>query len=141
MIDVIFSNIFGNIEVSFFLLDVFINGSNKNSIFKKCMSLCVCFILCVLGLLVLVIVVVWVLYYQFCGKYLESINDVFVQVDSVMVFFKVIGYVDQVLVVDNQIVKVGQLLVCIDVCDYFVQVVQVKVQIDVVSVSEEVVYV
>ncbi|WP_343724543.1 HlyD family secretion protein [Herbaspirillum huttiense] len=117
--------------------DASTNGSNKNNAPKKRMSPRARFILRALGLLVLVIVAAWVLYYQFRGKYLESTNDAFVQADSVTVSSKVTGYVDQVLVADNQIVKAGQPLVRIDARDYSAQAAQAKAQIDAASASEE----
>jgi membrane fusion protein (multidrug efflux system) len=76
-------------------------------------------------------------YYQFRSKYLESTNDAFVQADSVTVSSKVTGYVDQVLVADNQIVKAGQPLVRIDARDYSAQAAQAKAQIDAASASEK----
>ncbi|MCI1005094.1 MULTISPECIES: HlyD family secretion protein [unclassified Herbaspirillum] len=112
-------------------------GNDKNSAPKKRMSPRARFILRTLGLLVLVIVAAWVLYYQFRGKYLESTNDAFVQADSVTVSSKVTGYVDQVLVADNQIVKAGQALVRIDARDYSAQAAQAKAQIDAAAASEE----
>jgi len=120
--------------------DASTNGSNKNNAPKKRMSPRARFILRTLGLLVLVIVAAWVLYYQFRGKYLESTNDAFVQADSVTVSSKVTGYVDQVLVADNQIVKAGQPLVRIDARDYSAQAAQAKAQIDAASASEEAVH-
>jgi len=87
-----------------------------------------------LGLAVLVILI-WVLYYQFCGKYLESTNDAFVYADSVTVAPKVSGYVEQVLVADNQSVKAGQPLVKIDPRDYAAQTAQFQAQIDAAAAS------
>ncbi len=94
-------------------------------------------ILRTLMVVVLVIVASWILYYQFRGKYLESTNDAFVYADSVTVSPKVSGYVDQVLVADNQIVKAGQPLVRIDARDYSAQAAQAKAQIDAAAASEE----
>ncbi len=112
------------------------NG-DKNNPPKKRMSPRARFILRALGLVVLVVVVAWVLYYQFRGKYLESTNDAFIHADSVTVSSKVTGYVDQVLVADNQIVKAGQPLVRIDARDYSAQAAQAKAQIDAASASQE----
>jgi membrane fusion protein (multidrug efflux system) len=94
-------------------------------------------ILRTLMVVALVIVASWILYYQFRGKYLESTNDAFVYADSVTVSPKVSGYVEQVLVVDNQIVKAGQPLVRIDARDYSAQTAQAKAQIDAAGASEE----
>ncbi|MFJ3058168.1 HlyD family secretion protein [Herbaspirillum sp. NPDC087042] len=94
-------------------------------------------ILRTLMVVALVIVASWILYYQFRGKYLESTNDAFVYADSVTVSPKVSGYVEQVLVADNQIVKAGQPLVRIDARDYSAQTAQAKAQIDAAGASEE----
>ena len=112
-------------------------GNGKTTPPKKRMSPRARFILRTLGLLALVVIVAWVLYYQFRGKYLESTNDAFVQADSITVSSKVTGYVEQVLVADNQIVKAGQPLVRIDARDYSAQAAQAKAQIDAASASEE----
>jgi len=104
---------------------------------KKRMSPRARLVLRAMLVLALVIVVAWVLYYQLRGKYLESTNDAFVYADSVTVSSKVSGYVDQVLVVDNQAVKVGQALVRIDARDYSAQTAQSKAQIDAASASED----
>lgn len=137
MTDATPSNTPSTTEASSSRPDASTNGSNKNNAPKKRMSPRARFILRALGLLVLVIVAAWVLYYQFRGKYLESTNDAFVQADSVTVSSKVTGYVDQVLVADNQIVKAGQPLVRIDARDYSAQAAQAKAQIDAASASEE----
>ncbi|MCA1323027.1 HlyD family secretion protein [Herbaspirillum sp. alder98] len=110
------------------------NGDAKP---KKRMSPRARFVLRALLVVALVIVLAWVLYYQFRGKYLESTNDAFVYADSVTVSSKVAGYVEQVLVADNQAVKVGQALVRIDARDYSAQTAQSKAQIDAASASED----
>ncbi|MGF7147945.1 membrane fusion protein (multidrug efflux system) [Sphingomonas zeicaulis] len=75
--------------------------------------------------------VLWFIRYQSYGKYQESTNDAYLQADGVTVSPKVGGYVEQVLVADNQIVKAGQPLVRIDARDYRAQAAQSQAQIDV----------
>ncbi|EJN02596.1 HlyD family secretion protein [Herbaspirillum sp. YR522] len=104
---------------------------------KKRMSPRARFVLRAMLVVALVIVVAWVLYYQMRGKYLESTNDAFVHADSVTVSSKVSGYVEQVLVADNQAVAVGQALVRIDARDYSAQTAQSKAQIDAAAASED----
>ncbi|MBP0596535.1 HlyD family secretion protein [Herbaspirillum sp. LeCh32-8] len=114
------------------------NGNNAgNGKQKKRMSPRARFILRSLGIVALVVVAAWILYYQFRGKYLESTNDAFVYADSVTVSPKVNGYVEQVFVADNQDVKAGQPLVRIDPRDYSAQAAQSKAQIDAAAASED----
>ncbi|WP_267393155.1 MULTISPECIES: HlyD family secretion protein [unclassified Sphingomonas] len=86
-------------------------------------------------LLVLALIVIggvlWFLRYQSVGKYMQSTDDAYIQADAVTVSPKVSGYVDQVLVADNQQVKAGQPLIQIDPRDYRAQTAQVEAQIDV----------
>lgn len=51
------------------------------------------------------------------GRFVQTTNDAFLQADQVVVAPKVAGYVEQVLVADNQEVRAGQPLVQIDVRD------------------------
>ncbi|HTG37300.1 HlyD family secretion protein [Sphingomonas sp.] len=74
---------------------------------------------------------VWFLRYQSYGKFQQSTNDAYVQADSVTVAPKVSGYVDRVLVAENQTVKAGDPLVRIDARDYRAQAQQSEAQIDV----------
>lgn len=84
-------------------------------------------IVCVLA----IIFAVWLVHYLTRGKYLEGTNDAYIRADSVTVSPKISGYVQQVLVVDNQDVKAGQPLVRIDPRDYTAQSAQYQAQIDV----------
>jgi membrane fusion protein (multidrug efflux system) len=52
------------------------------------------------------------------GRFLESTNDGYIRADQVVAAPRVSGYVDEVLVVDNQSVQVGQPLVRIDAETY-----------------------
>ncbi|MFC6336294.1 HlyD family efflux transporter periplasmic adaptor subunit [Pseudomonas sp. CCM 7891] len=57
-------------------------------------------------------------YWWNLGRYLEETDDAYVRADWVAVSPRVAGYVAQVLVEDNQAVKAGDLLVCIDGRDF-----------------------
>ncbi len=52
------------------------------------------------------------------GRYIESTDDAYLRADTVTVAPRVNGYVDQVYVVDNQIVKANDPLVRIDLRNY-----------------------
>src|ERR1700729_1023291 len=56
----------------------------------------------------------WLLY----GRYIESTDDAYLRADTVTVAPRVNGYIDQIYVVDNQIVKAGDPLVRIDLRNY-----------------------
>jgi membrane fusion protein, multidrug efflux system len=56
----------------------------------------------------------WLLY----GRYIETTDDAYLRADSVTVAPRVNGYIDQIYVVDNQIVKAGDPLVRIDLRNY-----------------------
>lgn len=56
--------------------------------------------------------------YLTTGRYLESTDDAYVKADSTIVAPKVSGYLDEVLVGDNQPVKAGQILARIDDRDF-----------------------
>ncbi len=52
----------------------------------------------------------WLVY----GRYIESTDDAYLRADTVTVSPRVNGYIDQIYVIDNQFVKVGDHLVRID---------------------------
>lgn len=79
----------------------------------------------------------WFIYHQTRGKYLEDTNDAYIQADAVTISPKISGYVDQVLVGDNQDVKAGQSLVRIDPRDYDSQARQYQAQIDVARANAD----
>jgi membrane fusion protein (multidrug efflux system) len=79
----------------------------------------------------------WFLYYEFVGKYFESTNDAYIDADSVTISPKVGGYVEQVLVNDNEDVKAGQPLVRIDPRDYKAQAAQFLAQIDIAKANAD----
>jgi membrane fusion protein, multidrug efflux system len=56
----------------------------------------------------------WLVY----GRYIESTDDAYLRADSVTVSPRVNGYIDQIYVIDNQIVKAGAALVRIDLRNY-----------------------
>jgi membrane fusion protein (multidrug efflux system) len=64
------------------------------------------------------------------GRFVQSTNDAFLQADQVTVAPKVAGYVEQVLVADNQQVGVGQPLVRIDPRDPQAKLDQAQAQVD-----------
>ena len=57
-------------------------------------------------------------YYWTTGRFLVSTDDATVQADSVIISPRVSGYIDRVLVQDNQHVHAGQVLALIDDRDY-----------------------
>ncbi|MEA1672924.1 HlyD family secretion protein [Nitrospirillum sp. BR 11163] len=72
-----------------------------------------------IGLIIAAVAVVaaliaWGVYYWTTGQYEQETNDAYLQADMVTVAPKVGGYVEQVLIEDNQLVEPGQPLVKID---------------------------
>lgn len=90
-------------------------------------------------LVMLAVVVVggllWFMRYQSYGKFQQSTTDAYVQADSVTVAPKISGYVEQVLVAENQSVKAGDPLVRIDSRDYNAQARQSEAQIAVAQAN------
>ncbi|WP_442680475.1 HlyD family secretion protein [Sphingomonas sp. ASY06-1R] len=91
--------------------------------------------LLILGPLALILLLAWFIHYETRGKYVESTNDAYLRADSVTVSPKISGYVEQVLVADNQDVKAGQPLVRIDPRDYRAQSAQFQAQVDVAEAN------
>jgi len=89
------------------------------------------------GVLVLVAGGIWLAQYQMYGKFEQDTNDAYIQADAVTISPKISGYVEQVLVGDNQDVKVGQPLVRIDPRDYDAQAQQYQAQIDVAKANAD----
>jgi membrane fusion protein (multidrug efflux system) len=85
--------------------------------------------------LALILLLAWFIHYETRGKYVESTNDAYLRADSVTVSPKISGYVEQVLVADNQDVKAGQPLVRIDPRDYRAQSAQFQAQVDVADAN------
>lgn len=67
--------------------------------------------------------------YWTVGQYLVSTDDAYVQADNTTIAPKVSGYLDQVLVNDNQRVKAGQMLARIDARDFKVALEQAKADV------------
>jgi len=70
--------------------------------------------LAIIGLLVAVALVAWLVYHLLVGRYLQDTNNAYLQADAVAVAPRINGYVTEVLVKDNQWVKVGEPLLRID---------------------------
>ncbi|TPK48727.1 HlyD family secretion protein [Mesorhizobium sp. B2-5-4] len=67
--------------------------------------------------------------YWTTGRFMISTDDAYVQADMSFVSPKISGYVDQVLVSENQQVKAGDPLLTIDAGDYKIAVAQAEAQI------------
>lgn len=76
-------------------------------------------------------------WYWRAGRFLESTDDAYVQADSTIIAPKVSGYLQSVLVTDNQRVKAGQLLAVIDDRDYAVALKQASANVDAARASIE----
>ncbi len=74
--------------------------------------------LIIAGLVILAGVVIFLLVWWTHGRFVQSTNDAYLQADKVTVSPKIQGYVEKVLVADNQIVQAGQPLVQIDAATY-----------------------
>ena len=73
--------------------------------------------------------IVWYMNYRASGQFLQSTNNAYVRADFVTVSPKVGGYVERVLVADNQPVRRGQLLAVLDPRDYRANVEEAQAQI------------
>jgi membrane fusion protein (multidrug efflux system) len=82
-----------------------------------------------LGLLALVAAGLYADHYWKVGRFLESTDDAYVKSDFTIVAPKVSGYIDQVLVADNQAVTAGQVLARIDDSDYQTALAQAKADV------------
>ncbi len=61
---------------------------------------------------------IWLIFYLLVGQYFISTDDAYLAADSAMIAPKISGYVTQVPVNDNQLVRAGQTLAVIDPRDY-----------------------
>jgi len=86
-------------------------------------------ILAAVAVVVLVAVAAWYVRHRTYGQYFQSTNDAVIQADAVAIAPRISGYVDQVLVTDNQDVRQGQPLVRIDMRDYQAKAAQAQAQI------------
>ena len=66
------------------------------------------------GVLAAILLIYWFIHYRSYGRYQQSTNDAYLDANQVHVSPRVSGYVEQVLVDDNQVVRKGQVLVVID---------------------------
>ena len=71
----------------------------------------------------------WYLNYRERGQYRQSTNNAYVRADFVTVSPKLGGYIERVLVRDNQPVKRGELLAVLDPRDYRAGVAQAQAQV------------
>jgi len=94
-------------------------------------------ILVALALIALVAGVFWYVRHETSGKYLQETNDAQVAVDMVVVSPRVAGYVEQVLVTDNQDVRAGQPLARIDPRSSRAQASQAEAQIAVAAAQAD----
>jgi membrane fusion protein (multidrug efflux system) len=81
------------------------------------------------GLVAIAIAVLWLIYYFFFGRYIETTNNAYIQADEVVIAPKISGYIEKVEVADNQSVLPGQLLVQVDARDYEAAVARLKAQL------------
>jgi membrane fusion protein (multidrug efflux system) len=87
-------------------------------------------VLIVVGAGLLILAAIWFLHYWTRGRFVESTNDAYIQADQVTVATRVSGFVDQVLVQDNQSVQAGQPLVRVDDRDPRAKMEQALAQVD-----------
>lgn len=76
-----------------------------------------------------VVAALWYLNYRERGQYRQSTNNAYVRADFVTISPKLGGYVEQVLVSDNQPVRRGQLLAVLDPRDYRAGVTEAQAQV------------
>jgi len=87
-------------------------------------------VLIALGVVALIAGGIWLARWWTVGRFIESTDDAYLQADSVTVAPKVSGYVTEVYVADNQIVKPGDPLVHLDARQYQVALDQALATID-----------
>ncbi|MGS0646828.1 HlyD family secretion protein [Komagataeibacter melomenusus] len=67
-----------------------------------------------IGGLALIAFAAWLVHWWMHGRFIESTNDAYLQADQVTVSTRVAGFVDEVLVAENQKVSKGQVLLRLD---------------------------
>jgi membrane fusion protein, multidrug efflux system len=87
-------------------------------------------VLIVLGIVALIVCSVWLARWWTVGRFIESTDDAYLQADSVTIAPKIGGYVTQVYVADNQVVKAGDPLVRLDTRQYQVALNQALATVD-----------
>jgi membrane fusion protein, multidrug efflux system len=80
---------------------------------------------------------VWYLDYQNRGRYMESTDNAYITADSVVVAPRIAGYVERVLVSENQTVRQGQQLAELDPREYRAQTDQIASQIEATTAAGE----
>lgn len=85
----------------------------------------------IVSALVIAILIAGVWYYRYStyGRFMQSTDNAYVAADTVVVSSKVPGFVDEVLVSDNQQVARGDMLIRLDVRDFSAQTSQAEAQI------------
>jgi len=79
----------------------------------------------------------WFIRHQDYGRYQQSTEDAYIQADSVTASTRVAGYIEQVLVRENQDVTAGQPLLRLDVRDYRAQAAQGQAQVDLAAANAD----
>lgn len=79
----------------------------------------------------------WFLDHEARGKYMQSTDNAYVSAESVIVAPKIAGYVDRVLVTENQAVKQGQPLVELDARESRAETSQIGSQIEAARATAE----
>ncbi len=87
-------------------------------------------VLIVLGMIALIAAAAWGARWWTVGRFIESTDDAYLQADSVTVAPKVAGYITEVYVADNQVVKPGDPLVHLDARQYQVSLDQALATVD-----------
>ncbi|GAB2895921.1 HlyD family secretion protein [Paraburkholderia jirisanensis] len=82
------------------------------------------------GIVALIAAGIWLARWWTVGRFIESTDDAYLQADSVTVAPKIAGYITQVFVADNQIVKPGDQLVQLDARPYQVALNQALATVD-----------
>lgn len=70
------------------------------------------------GLIALVVVGVYASHWWSTGRFLEETDDAYIGGDVTVIGPKIAGYIEEVLVSDNQSVKAGDVLIRLDARDY-----------------------
>ena len=85
--------------------------------------------LLIAGILILLAGGGWYYNHQTYGRFQQSTDNAYIAADSVIISPKIAGYVERVLVAENEAVSAGEALVQLDVRDYRAQTNQVEAQI------------
>jgi len=94
-------------------------------------------VLSALLLIAVTVTVIWYINYRTTGRFMQSTDNAYIKADAVTVSPKVAGYVDAVLVAENQMVKAGQPLVRIDAGTYRAQADQSRAQIEIARATAD----